>query len=142
MRDQEHKFIEYIKDNHVLSTIAIERAVFAVEKNQEPLGEMLTKLGLLSEEKLVSIYAAYCGITIANDDDFPEEKLKVLDIEEQFFSGANVIVLSESKEIIKLATNDPLDEFTKKAVNYLTGKKVEYLVSTTSDVMGYYENQN
>tara|TARA_R110002094_G_scaffold128568_3_gene122437 strand:+ start:478 stop:783 length:306 start_codon:yes stop_codon:yes gene_type:complete len=100
---------------------------------------LLIKLGLLSEKKLVCVYAAYCGIKIAIDDDFPEEKIKVLDIEEQFFSGSNTIVLSEGDELIKIATNNPIDDFVKKAISYLTGKNVEYLVSTTSDVTSYYD---
>tara|TARA_R110002094_G_scaffold128568_3_gene122436 strand:+ start:361 stop:477 length:117 start_codon:yes stop_codon:yes gene_type:complete len=38
MRDEEHKFIEYIRDNNVLPAIAIERAVRAKEESREPLG--------------------------------------------------------------------------------------------------------
>lgn len=141
MSDQVQAFLEYIKQKNILSENAIDRANSAAEESKEQICTVITKLGLLTEEELVSLYSEYCDLPIAKKDMFPKDRKKILDLEDDFFSWANAVVIRENDQVIELATVDPLDSFAKNALNYLTGKKVTYLVSTRHDVMNYYKNR-
>lgn len=140
MLDRQHDFIKYLKEKEVLSDRIAELVVIEAEKKQETLGKIITNFGVISEEKLATFYSMYCDLTMANLDDFPKTKLNIPGIEERFLIWLKVVVLSDTEQSIQLATADPLDDFAKNAIHYLTGKNVTYTVCLANEVDNYYED--
>lgn len=130
---------EYLLEKGMVNHHAMDRAFRAAIETREPLGDVLTKLGILSENDLVSSYKDVSKIKSATKDDFPPERVEISDIEESFLKEARVLPLQIDENVIKVAVANPFDEYPKKAIEFITGKRAEYFVAPASDISAIYE---
>ncbi len=127
-------FAEYLLEHNVVSRHALERAQRAAEESREELGDVLTKLGLLSEPDLVKTYARVCDLPAISKANFPEEAVVPDQVEISFLKAARVLPISDEDETISVAVANPFDDFPKRAIEFATGKSVTYLVAPASEI--------
>ena len=124
----------YLIDNRCLSTNSLERAQRAILDSGDSFGDVLCHLGLLSEADLISAYASVLRLKSINSSNFPPENLLIEGISQQFLSTCRAIPISVCDEAIQIAVANPMDDYVKRAVEFVTGRDVEYMVASPSDI--------
>jgi len=124
----------YLIEKKKLSMESLGRARRAMAESGERLGDVLIKLGLLSEADLVSSYAAVLSLPKLDKDDFPDAKVPLDQVTDKFLTSSRVLPIRNRGDVIKLAVTDPFDDFPKQAIQYATGKRIEYCVAPPSEI--------
>ena len=128
------QFETYLLDNGALSPQALERARKGRAQSGDGLGDVLTRLGLLSESDLVQAYGDVLSLERIDKSAFPAEKLPLDEVSERFLLAQRALPLSVNDNELRLAVADPLEEFTREALEYATHKKVTYLIAPASEI--------
>lgn len=130
----------YLVEQNLISRHALERAEKAADESREEIGDVLSTLGLLSEQDLVQSYAALSKVPVVERSHFPEEPVIFNDVPDAFLKSSRILPLSISENEINLAVVNPLDNFAKTALEYVTGKTVKYSVAPASEIAAFYED--
>ncbi|PHR54842.1 MAG: type II secretion system protein GspE [Robiginitomaculum sp.] len=132
----------YLLESEMLSKESLERAKRAMTDSGanaasgqiECLGDILIKLGLLSETDLVSSYATVLNLQNMDKQDFPDVKIPLDPVTDKFLTSSRVLPVLNEGDMIRLAVSNPFDDFPKQAIQYATGKTVEYSVAPPSEI--------
>jgi general secretion pathway protein E len=116
-----------------------ERALRAGEAGDERLFPTLTKLGLVTEKDLAEALASKLELPMVAPDEFPTEPLLSARLGANFLRQARILPLAETAHELSLAMADPLDEFTIRAVELRTGKRVVRKVATFGEIDSTHE---
>ncbi|MFC7047842.1 GspE/PulE family protein [Emcibacter nanhaiensis] len=128
------QFETYLLENGVLSPQALERARKGTTQSGDGLGDVLTRLGLLSESDLVQAYGDVLSLERIDKSSFPGEKIPLEEVSERFLLAQRALPLSTDDKELRLAVADPLEEFTREALEYAIHKKVTYLIAPASEI--------
>jgi general secretion pathway protein E len=117
----------------------VDRALRVAKESQEYLGDVLNKLGLISELDLVGIYAKISNIPVIKKEDFPKETLEIMGVEGCFLKTSSILPLSVTESEIKVATSNPLDDFARQAIEFATNIPTQYFIASASDIAVTYD---
>ncbi len=111
-----------------------ERAWQAHQDTHTPLRTVLTELGILTQEKLVSFWARWLDLeTLGADDAVPELELaKVLS--HSFLQTHQIVPVRADDETVWIATNDPLNGEAFSAIGYMLDRKVVPVCATPRQI--------
>lgn len=118
----------------LVDTGAIARAKRASEAASERFDTVLVKLGLLSEADLCGAYAVYCGLKVVGSSDIPPQPVLAERLKLPFLKASRSLPLSVSDGLLLLATVDPFDEETHRAIAYMLGGRIELAVIAPADI--------
>lgn len=124
----------YLLGQQKLSSESLGRARRAMADSGEELGDVLIKLGLLSEADLVSAYASVLELPKLNKQDFPDHKISLDPVSDKFLLSCHALPISDQDGQIILSIVNPFDVFPKEAIHYATGKTVNYCVAPPSEI--------
>jgi len=93
-------------------------------ENRDRLDALLVKLGYVSERDAAEALAAELGLVTVKPADYPDSALLNGDVSKKFLHEAGVLPLALTAEGLVLAMVDPLDEFTKRAMEVASGQPI------------------
>jgi len=127
---------EYLVDAGKLNPANVERACRLQHEQEqwEPLGTILTKIGLVSERDVAESLSAQLGLPLAERKDFPDELPIDTRISHKFLRHNRTLILDEEDDQLSVAMADPLNEYIKEALALFTGKQILPRVGIASEI--------
>lgn len=126
--------IERLKQTGAASELAIERAARAAQQSGSRIDQALNRLGLVSDEALVNAWSAVTGLKITTASAFPKAGGTLASLPTEFLRHSRCIPLSMEGEVLILAIEDALDDFSPAAVASRTGLNVELRLARSGDI--------
>jgi general secretion pathway protein E len=128
------KLGELLVSRNRLTARDVERALAAQTEMGGFLGQVLVKLGLVSEQDLAQALSDQLSIPLVPASAYPEELLQVAGLAREFLSNNLVIPLSVEPQLCRFAAAIPQDAFIAKALKLATGRTVELALGLESDI--------
>lgn len=94
----------------------------------------MTSLGLVSERDMASLLAEFLHLPLANSEDYPDDLPTETNLGERFLRQARIMPLVETDHEIYLAMADPLDDYSKRAIEMKSGKTAITRIAVPSEV--------
>jgi general secretion pathway protein E len=104
---------------------ALARARAAAQHGVDPPHLVLARLGLVSDDALADALATVLALPRVAAGDWPAEKVLPDRLSARFLRQAGVLPLAIDGDRLRLAMADPLDTYTRRAVEIATGLAVD-----------------
>ena len=117
----------------------LERALRAQSEIRQPLGSVLVRLGLLTEQEVAFVLAKHLNIAMALTKDYPNVALDNLGISLNYLRTAELIPLQQDEHKLIVAMANPQDMFARQALSMATGKQIEALLGLPSEIRAQIE---
>ena len=125
---------EFLVRQGKLDAAGLERARRLSESQGERVDQVLTKLGLVSEQDMAEAFAAELDLPLALPGDFPDAPVLPDKVSIKFLKEARILPLADTPEGLALAMADPLDAYAAQAMRIIAGKPVLPNVATAADI--------
>ena len=104
-------------------------------KTQEPIGDLLVSMGLITERDRVRCLGEQWGVPYVDltEIQIPEEVTAA--VTQELARRFKVIPIERSPKRITLAMKNPLDIFAIDEIRLITGKEVEAVIATEEDII-------
>ena len=113
----------------IIDQRSLERARRLAAEAGTRLDHIVTQLGLVSERSLAEVLARMLGAPLLRPMDYPSAPLFAERLQAKFLRKARAMPVSADESSATLAMADPLDEFTRKAVEVALGLRVGIAVA-------------
>lgn len=117
----------------------LERALRAQAEIRQPLGSVLIRLGMLTEQEVIFVLSRHLGVRMAMTRDYPEVALDNLGISVNYMRNAEIIPLRVEDDRIVVAMSNPQDAFCRQALFMACGKSIEPLLGLPSEIRANIE---
>jgi type IV pilus assembly protein PilB len=128
------RFGELLVEEEKLNEQDLERALSEQKKYGQKLGQVLFKMGLLSEEAVAKVLGKQLGIPVASLDDTPIPEDLISLIPKNIARNCNVIPIERHYNWVRVAMTDPLDIAAMDEVAHLLRLEVLPSVATHSEI--------
>ncbi len=136
---------EILVERGDISKGQLENALLAQKKKGGLIGQMLVKLGYVTEEGIVTALATQFGspyLPLSNYQIEPELiKLVPENVAKQYYA----IPIDKMGQVLTVAMADPTNEMAIKDLEYITKCKIQVFVGTASEIMAtinqYYKSE-
>ncbi len=126
----------------VLDQDSLNQALERQKTTKEKLGKLLIRMGMITENDLVKVYALQLGHRAVYEDELMKlEEGVVKTLTEDFAMEKMVLMMAKSETATVVAMEDPEDLGTVDSIEKMTGLKVEVVVageSTLRQAMDYH----
>lgn len=112
----------------------LERALLAQSEMGGNLGQVLIKLGLVSELDVAQSLSELLSIPLVNASAYPEESIVIEGLSRDFLFNNLVVPLSSNEHGTRFAAAIPQDPFLHKALRLATGGQVTLELGLESDI--------
>src|SRR5690606_17401807 len=112
----------------------LERALMAQSEMGGTLGQVLVKLGLVSELDVAQLLSELLGIPLVNASAYPEESQVIDGLSRDFLFNNLVVPLASTEPGTRFAAAAPQDPFLRKALRLATGGNVTLELGLESDI--------
>jgi len=114
----------------------LERALLAQSEMGGLLGQVLVRLGLVSELDVCHALVEQLGIPLAVSAHYPEEALVIPGLSLEFLLNNHLvpIALSDQAATLEVAALVPQDAFLQKALRLATDKRVSMFIGLEADI--------
>lgn len=127
-------FLDNLKAVNVVSAQALERAKRAADLSHERIDHVLLKLGLVDEKTVINAWSQTLGVPVITVADFPDRPLLSTVLSARFLERSGVLPIKSGDGTIVVATVDPLDEQSIRAIAARTGLQAKQVLTTQSDL--------
>lgn len=117
-----------------LSARDLDRALAAQVEMGGLLGQVLSRLGLVSEADVARMLAEQLGLPLLAFDDFPAVPPEVPGLMPEFARSHGIVPLRVEAEVLTVAMVAPQDAFVLKALRLATGLAVQPCLALAVDV--------
>jgi general secretion pathway protein E len=128
------KLGELLVEQGKLSERDVERTQLAQIEMGDLFGQVLVKLGLVSEQDVAVALSQQLDIPLLLAADFPEEPIHLENLAQDFLVNNNVVPVSVSDAGIKFVASMPQDPFLGKALAMALDKPVFLALGLESDI--------
>jgi len=104
-------------------------------KTQEPIGDLLVSMGLITERDRVRCLGEQWGVTYVDLTEIQIAEDVVSAVTQELARRFKVIPIKRSPKRITLAMKNPLDIFAIDEIRLITGKEVEAVIATEEDII-------
>ena len=104
-------------------------------KSQEPIGDLLVSMGLITERDRVRCLGEQWGVPYVDltEIQIPDEVTSA--VTQELARRFKVIPIERSAKRLMLAMKNPLDIFAIDEIRLITGKEVEAVIATEEDII-------
>ena len=104
-------------------------------KTQEPVGDLLVSMGLITERDRVRCLGEQWGVPYLDltDIQIPEEVVSA--VTQELARRFKIIPIERTPRKLTLAMKNPLDIFAIDEIRLITGKEVEAVIATEEDII-------
>ena len=117
------------------------RALLVQSETGERLDSVLTRLGLISEQRLADAVAAATGLGIATTADYPALPVAPGRVTERFLREHKAVILREANDGYDVALVDALDPYPLAALRMALGAEVLPVVARGGDIEAALDRQ-
>jgi general secretion pathway protein E len=117
-----------------LKAADLDRALRVQPEGGDPIGVILVKLGMVSEQDVAEALSVQSGIPLVAGDDYPGMPVLEGRVSTRFLKENKVVPLAESEDRILVAVADPRNEFLVNAIAMLADKRVERRLDTAGNI--------
>jgi len=117
----------------------VERALVAQTEMGGLFGQVLVRLGLVSEADVGRALAEQLGLDLVTAADFPEQPLRLPNLSQDFLLSNNVVPLSLDERGLRCAAVVPQDPFINKALRLALGQPVTLVLALESELLAALE---
>jgi general secretion pathway protein E len=128
------KLGELLIEQGKLSERDMERTLLAQVEMGDLFGQVLVKLGLVSEHDVALALSRQLDIPLLQAGDYPLEPLQLDGLAQNFLISNNVVPVAVSEEGVKFAATVPQDPFLAKALAMALDKPVAMALGLESDI--------
>jgi len=122
-----------------LKTADLERALRAQKETDQPLGSVLVRLGLLTEQELAIVLSRYLNIRLALTPDYPETALLDSGISINYMRTVMLLPIAADDDNITVIMSNPQDHQTVLALAMASGKNITPLLGLPSEIKANIE---
>ena len=126
---------EVLIEQGLLTEAQLKRGLEEQKKSGLQLGKCLTKLGFLTEMKLVDVLSAQLDIQHVVVENFNISRNLLRTIPEELTRKYKVIPLFEADGVITVAMADPTDLRTIDHLKFKTGKEIEPVIAAEKSIL-------
>ncbi|WP_020395040.1 type II secretion system ATPase GspE [Thiolinea disciformis] len=130
----DQRFGERLVQLGKLKPADLERALRAQHEIHQPLGSVLVRLGLLTEQEVAVVLSRHLRLPLATTRDYPEHALEQVGISLNYMRTAAVVPLRVEGDQLVLAMADPSDRFALQALELAAGKRIKALLGLPSEI--------
>jgi general secretion pathway protein E len=123
-----------MRDSGLLGDEAMARAALVQRESGEPLVAVVTRLGLVSEQRLAEELARITGLALVGPAAFPTAALPGVVLAAAFLRESHCLPLSADGAEAIVAVANPFDDFVVEALSFAIGKPVRRVVAPSSDI--------
>ena len=128
------KIGELLVEQGKVSERDVERTLLAQGEMGEMFGQVLIKLGLVSELDFAQVLSQQLNIPLYAASDYPEEAIKLDGVAEDFLFSNAVVPVRQSEDRVKFAAATPQDPFLSKALTMALEKPVDIVLGLETDI--------
>jgi general secretion pathway protein E len=128
------KIGELLVEQGKVSERDVERTLLAQGEMGEMFGQVLIKLGLVSELDFAQVLSQQLDIPLYAASDYPEEAIKLDGVAEDFLFSNAVVPVRQSEDTVKFAAATPQDPFLSKALTMALEKPVDIVLGLETDI--------
>jgi general secretion pathway protein E len=130
----EPKIGELLVSNKKISSRDLERALIAQQEMGGLLGQVLVRLGLVSEVDVAQALCQQLDIALVSASDYPPEPLQVEGVSSLFLQSHQLVLLSLSESQLEAVCTEPQNDFLTQALALATGRSVTLKLGLESDI--------
>lgn len=127
-------FEQMLRVRALLSDDGLQRALLIHAETGERLDAVVTRLGLLSEDRVAAEMGAYTGLTVVDGSAFPSQAIEGPDLPLDFLRENRAVPIAADASFVRVAVNDPFDPFVEQAFSFTFGRTVERVIARASDL--------
>ena len=128
------KIGELLVEQGKISERDLERTLLAQTEMGGVFGQVLVKLGLVSEADVAAALALQLSIPLQAAADYPEAPIRLEAVAQDFLVSNAVVPVAESVHEVKFAATMPQDSFLAKALGMALGRPVVIVLGLESDI--------
>jgi general secretion pathway protein E len=117
----------------------LERALRAQKETDQPLGSVLVRLGLLTEQELAIVLSRYLNIRLALTPDYPETALLDSGISINYMRTVMLLPITADDDNLTVIMSNPQDQQTVFALEMASGKHIIPLLGLPSEIKANIE---
>ncbi len=129
------KLGEYLVESGKITPRDVERALVARAEMGGLFGQILVKLGLVSETDVAAALSELLGIPLVPAADYPEEPVEVPGLSLDFLVSNSVVPVALSPERALFAAAVPQDAFLGKALGLALERSVELHLGLETEIL-------
>ncbi len=117
----------------------LERALRAQSEINQPLGSVLVRLGVLTEQEVAVVLSRHINKPLALTRDYPRIAINDLGISINYMRSSEIVPLREQGSELHVAMSDPVNEFALSALQMATGYNITSYLGIPSEVRANIE---
>ncbi|HHC74797.1 MAG TPA: type II secretion system protein GspE, partial [Thiothrix sp.] len=117
-----------------LKTADLERALRAQKETDQPLGSVLVRLGLLTEQELAIVLSRSLAIRLALTPDYPENALLDSGISVNYMRTAMLLPIARDDDHLTVIMSNPQDQQSVLALEMASGKHIIPLLGLPAEI--------
>ncbi len=128
------KIGELLVEQGKISERDVERTLLAQGEMGDMFGQVLIKLGLVSELDLAQVLSKQLQIPLIAAADYPEEAIRIDELAEDFLIYNSVVPVKLTEQSVTFAAVTPQDPFLSKALAMAVDKDIEIVLGLETDI--------
>jgi general secretion pathway protein E len=135
MADSPKKLGEFLVDSGKITHRDVERALVARAEMGGLFGQILVKLGLVSEVDVAQALSQLLQIPLVATSEYPEEPVTIAGLSLDFMLGNTVVPISSTRESATFAAVVPQDPFVRKALGLALDRPLTICLGLESEIL-------
>jgi type IV pilus assembly protein PilB len=123
---------EYLLDQKIISGQQLNTARIESEKTGESLGHVLSRLGMVGAEQILSYYVEQCQIPRADLSKIDPQTIHL--IPETTARRYHLVPLQKKNNKLTIAMSDPLNIIVSDEIKFRTGMEIEIMVAADAEI--------
>lgn len=129
------KLGEYLVEQGKITHRDVERALVARAEMGGKFGQILVKLGLVSEVDVCAALSALLNVPLLSAEDYPQQAVNIAGLSLDFMLGNTVVPVSIDDDTVVFAAAVPQDEFVQKALRLALDRPVTLCLGLEPDIL-------
>ena len=117
----------------------LDRALRAQAEIKQPLGSVLVRLGVLTEQEVAVVLSRHLAVPLALTREYPSSPVEGVNVSINYLRSAEIIPLREEGGRLHVAMSDPLNEFAVQALAMATGRNIKPYLGIPSEIRSHIE---
>jgi type IV pilus assembly protein PilB len=130
---------EILVEHGLMSPTQVEEGLAEQKRTGDQLGKCITRLGLLTEERLVGVLAAQMDVQHVVLEHFVFDRALLKTIPEEMLRQYGVMPLYESNGVLTMAMSDPTNLRVIDILKFKTGKEIEPVIASEKSIQSAIE---
>ncbi|MEP9360947.1 ATPase, T2SS/T4P/T4SS family [Sphingomonas sp. KR3-1] len=123
-----------LRDRGLLAEEALQRALLIERESGERLEAVVTRLGMLSEDRLAAELARFSGLAAIAADAFPANPVEGPELSLAFLRDMRAVPIAIDEATVRIAVSNPFDPFAVQAFGFMFRRRVERMIGRASDI--------